>query len=173
MKSKYILSIIGCMLLAFSNSREIHAQTNDYGTKRKPRTCSSKVDLRSGKISIAQAERYIACREEKEYSETINFIDITSIQFALKPIRNPTRGYAVFASSEVDFEKPIYYFRADFLSYTCFPINTGIFQPGKNCTVGYHSKSPGMCYHDIFGDWSCSVSLLSPSKTIMLQPPPL
>lgn len=160
------------MLLVFSDSQVINAQTYDYGTRRKPRNCPSKVEPKSDKISIAKAERYIACREEKEYSGTINFIDITSIQFALKPIRNPSRWPFILPSLEVDFEKPIYSFRADFLSYTCFPINTGIFQPGKNCTVGYHSKAPGMCYHDVFGDWSCSVSLLSPSKTIMLQPPP-
>jgi hypothetical protein len=81
MKLSFTLGLIGCTLLTFLTPSLLNAQPSgfDFGTNRRLRTCPSKTEPRSGRISVEQAKMYVACNYEEKgvFNASVQFVDIT------------------------------------------------------------------------------------------------
>jgi hypothetical protein len=66
------------------NPNILNAQTENYGTNRKLKTCPSKSQPIKGSISVAQAKIYAVCQSERESWNQIYFTDISNLQAAPK-----------------------------------------------------------------------------------------
>jgi hypothetical protein len=154
MKSRLTLSIIGGTLLTLLAPSILPAQANDYGTSRQLRTCPSKTEPRSGRISVEQAKIYAACYYEEQgvFNASVKFVDILSLQVAPKSRR--VKG-SEFRRYQIDIEKPAYDIRGSMILYICQNTLGTSYPRGQNCTVYREPKSSGMCYQTTFGDWYC------------------
>jgi hypothetical protein len=173
MKSRLTLGIIGCTLLTVITPNILQAQARDFGTNRQPRTCASTSAPKSGRISAAQAMKYVACQAEGDrevkMSGTINFIDILNLEVAPKSRQVNIRDIENYP--DIDTEKLIYNLRGSVVAYTCYGLNGPIYQRGQNCTVSRVPKSTGKCSQNTFGDWRCSMSTYSPKSESKMPPP--
>lgn len=153
MKLRLTLGIIGCTLLTILASGILPVQANDYGTSRQRRTCPSRTEPRSGRISVEQAKMYVACYYEERavFNAAVDFVDILSLQIAPKPRR--VRGVDLNLH-QIDIEKPVYEIRGSLIVYNCQNITEG-YPRGQNCRVSRAPKSTGKCYQTTFGDWYC------------------
>lgn len=175
------LGIIGCTLLALLTPTTLNAQTADYGTTRRPRTCSSLVKPKKGKLTVEQAKMYFACDSELEninsvagYSSTLHLIDDLTLQ--ISPRSRPSNStdlkfnfYHGSKSAGMDTDRPVYDIRGSFTGYTCFEIGR-TFSAGKNCDFDRLS-STGICFLDTFGEWHCRM-IGSVNKSGRKLPPP-
>ena len=153
MKSRLTLGLIGCTLMTIIASSIQPAQANDYGTSRQRRTCPSRTEPLSGRISVEQAKMYVACDYEEKavFNASVKFVDILSLQIAPKPRRVRDVDLRM---PQVDIEKPVYELRGSMIVHTCYNITEG-YPRGKNCSVSRQPKSIGKCYQTTFGDWHC------------------
>jgi hypothetical protein len=126
MKSKLTLGIICCTMLTFLTPSILNAQTKNYGTNRQPRACASRLEPRTGPLSVDQAKKYVACDNEGLNKAVIHsgydmdFIDILSLQVAPKSRRVTIRDMQDFLG--IDAEKPAYDIRGSIVKYSCDPI---------------------------------------------------
>lgn len=161
MKLRLTIGIIGCVLLALLTPSILNAQTEDYGTSRKIRTCPSRLEPRRGRISVAQAKMYVICRHEKEDKygpPRLHLIDILSLEIAPKSRPVTGRDIMYFPEMSIDVEKPAYDIRGSIITYGCMPISRDNFVTrGKTCQAYIQPKSSGACYLDTFGDWHCTL----------------
>jgi hypothetical protein len=159
MKSNLKLGIICCTVLTFLTPSTLNAQTSNYGTNRQPRTCASRLEPRTGPLSVAQAKKYVACDNEgptfsvNHSGRNMKFIDILSLQVA--PKSRPVTFRDIQDFTGIDAQKPAYDIRGSVVKYTCNPIDSNI---GRNCMRERMPESDGMCYRKTFGDWHCYIS---------------
>jgi hypothetical protein len=155
MKSRLTLSIIGGTLLTLLDPSILPAQANDYGTSRQLRTCPSRTEPRSGRISVEQAKIYAACYYEEQgvFNASVKFVDILSLQVAPKPRRARDIDFRLH---KIDIEKPVYDIRGSMIVYNCYnTLGSTSYSHGSNCSVYREPKSNGKCYQTTFGDWHC------------------
>ena len=164
-KGRLTLGIIGCTLLALLTPTILNAQTADYGTTRRPRTCSSLAKPQQGKLTVEQAKMYFTCDSEREktrYSPSdigsLHLIDDLSLKISPKsrPFNSTDLKHNYYhgaKSAGMDPDRPIYDIRGSYTSYTCFEIGRG-FKAGKNCD-SWRLSSAGICFLDTFGEWHC------------------
>jgi hypothetical protein len=154
MKSRLTLGLIGYTLVTIL-APSLPAQANDYGTIRQLRTCPSRTEPRSGRISVAQAKIYAACYYEEKgvFNAAVQFVDILSLQIAPKPRRVRDTDLRL---NQIDIEKPVYELRGSIVVHTCQNITEG-YPRGQNCSVSRVPKSTGKCYQTTFGDWYCMI----------------
>jgi hypothetical protein len=170
MKSRLTRSIIGGTLLTLLAPSILPAQANDYGTSRQLRTCPSRTEPRSGRISIEQAKIYAACYYEEQgvFNASVKFVDILSLQVAPKSRRVKD---SEFRLHQIDIEKPIYDIRGSIVIYNCQNITQG-YPRGQNCRVSREPKSTGKCYQTTFGDWYCLLGGSSSARPETKMPAP-
>lgn len=174
MKSRLTLGIIGCTLLTFLTPNITHAQNIDVGTNRQPRTCPSTSAPTSGRISAAQAVKYIACQEEGDRKVktggTVYFIDILSLQVDPKP-REVTLADVHRYGETIDREKPIYNLQGSVVAYICRGLGN-IYQRGQNCTVTRIPQASGRCFKSPDGNWDCAIQTVTLGTSERHLPPP-
>lgn len=160
MKLKFTNWVMGCTLLTLLAPTILHAQTPEYGTTRRPRTCPSRVEPRTGAISVEQAKMYFMCGREKEtdfYGRlATNYLMLVSdltIQVAPKP--RPFNFSTDGRYLGIDTELPVYDIRGSFTTYFCSNRSSDI---GKNCLAHQNYIQQGICYRNTFGDWYCNMT---------------
>jgi hypothetical protein len=160
MKLRLTLGVVGCMLtiLAFNI---LPAQANDYGTNRQRRTCPSRTEPSSGRISAEQAAIYVACYYEEKpvFNAAVEFVDVLSVEVASEPRQARTVDFGLL---QIDIEKPIYDIRGSIVVYKCQNI-TESYPRGQNCRIYREPESIGKCYQTTFADWYCVLG--GPSAT--------
>lgn len=153
MKSRLTLGLIGCTLLTILTSGILSVQANDYGTSRQRRTCPSRTEPLSGRISVEQAKIYVSCYYEERavFNAAVDFVDVLSLQIAPQPRQARDVDLRLH---QIDIKKPVYEIRGSMTIYNCQNITEG-YPRGKNCRVSRVPKSTGKCYQTTFGDWYC------------------
>jgi hypothetical protein len=181
-------SFIGCTLLTLltpaSLLAEIGSNLTDadyltkYGTSRRPQSCPSKSEPRTGRLSVAQAIKYARCYVEEE-GYGLNFVDVS--KFQLSPPRRATE--TDYIRHNVDRNQPVYNIKAYALRYHCVPINrepsvnpTYFGTPGNSCSLdGSQIKDPfnsdGICFKDLTERWSCRLYIPLSRGRIQVSPP--
>jgi hypothetical protein len=188
MKSKLIISLIGCtlstLLTPTSLLAEIGTDLSDtdyftkYGTSRRPQTCPSRTEPRTGQLTVAQAIKYTRCRIESENDFGLNFVNFVDFSnFQLSPPRHAYESEYIYS---LDPNQPVYDFKAYTVTYHCNNIigsGGSISQQGKNCApVGADIPGPinssGICFQDINKRRACRLrGIPLPTKTIWGPPP--
>lgn len=169
----------GTLLTLLTPTSVVKAELTDaeylttFGTSRRPQTCPSRSEPRTGQLSVAQAIKYTRCIYEVE-GERLKFLDISNFQLS-PPRRATERDFIRF---NVERNQPIYAIKAYAVSYFCFPIsNSGssIGGPGKSCDIsGSKIRDPlnsdGVCFKDLQERWSCRLGI-TPGKRVWGPPP--
>jgi hypothetical protein len=176
-------ALIGCTLITLLTPTSLKAEgrlsdaeyLTTFGTSRRPQTCPSRSEPRTGQLSVAQAIKYTRCIYEVE-GERLKFLDISNFQLS-PPRRATERDFVRF---NVERNQPIYAIKAYAVSYFCFPQkNTAspddLGAPGKNCDItGSEIRDPinsnGVCYKDLQERWSCRLGI-TPGKRLYGPPP--
>ncbi|MEH2444048.1 hypothetical protein [Nostoc sp.] len=163
MKPTFTFSIIGGTLLVLLMPNLLVAQTNDYGTTRRPATCPSRTKPKTGAPSVEQAKMYFICDyeglggiqgERGSYMWLVGDINIEVAPVSRRftpndlPFNNRNGGTQL----GMDPDKPVYDIRGSYTSYSCFNWPDKV---GRNCDVDYFSDSTGICFLDTFGGWHC------------------
>jgi hypothetical protein len=160
MKSILTLGFIGSMLMNCLDPSMVFAQTFDYGTSRKLRTCSSRTTPTKGRINVEQAKKYVACSYEEKapFNASVKFVDVLSLEIAAKP-RSPKPADLRLAN--LDIEKPIYDLQGNLVVYTCARITNSSLSAkrGQNCSIVRNPKAIGKCYQTPFSEWHCVMIL--------------
>lgn len=184
MKLKLTLRIIGYTLLAVLTPTVLTAQTVPYGTARRPHTCPSRVEPKTGAPSVEQAKMYFLCDEEWKFGTagegylTSYLWLVNDLSLQVAPRSRPfnisdlqfIKRYHEGVILSIDTEQPIYDIRGNFTNYICYDIKR-IYPIGKNCTVSHFPNSNGICFRNTFGDWHCRM-IGSPEKIEKHSPPP-
>jgi hypothetical protein len=160
MKSSLTIGFIGCLLVNSLAPNMVFAQTFDFGTSRKLRTCPSRTAPTKGRISVEQAKQYVACSYEERapFNGSVKFVDVLSLEVAPKP-RSPKPADLRLAN--LDIEKPIYDLQGSLVVYTCAKItgSSSSSKHGQNCSIIRNPKAIGKCYQTPFSEWHCVMIL--------------
>jgi hypothetical protein len=165
MKLKFAIGLIGCPLLLLLTPTTLSAQTIDYGTTRRPKTCSSQANPEKGAPTVAQAKLYFLCdlewlgSTEGPDPSPLWLTDDLTIQIAPTSRSFNTTDLSLNKLHggrylTMDTEKPVYDIRGSYTSYVCYAVGNS-WKVGKNCDVSYFSSSTGICFLDSFGEWHC------------------
>jgi hypothetical protein len=156
MKSILTLSLVGFISTAISSPSVVLAQTFDFDTNRQLRTCPSRKAPTSGRISVEQAKKYVACYyEDKEpFNASVQFVDVLSLEIAPKTRRARSVDFTL---TNIDTSKPIYELRGSIVVHRCVNITGSAYGPkrGKNCFISREPKAVGKCYQTPFSEWYC------------------
>jgi hypothetical protein len=186
MKSKLSISLIGCALLTLLTPTSLLAQLTDaeyltaYGTSRRPLTCPSRSEPKTGRLSVAQALKYAQCWYEDD-GRSVHFADISN--FRLSAPRQVTEKDSLqqWTINNIDRTQPMYDIKAHIVYYYCTSINripsvnpNYFGTPGKNCRlIGSVEKDPlnssGICFKDLTEQWHCRLTVKGKS---IYGPPP-
>jgi hypothetical protein len=152
----------------------VFAQTVDYGTNRKLRTCPSRKEPTKGRINVEQAKQYVACSFEKNaiLTPSVKFVDVLSLEIAPTP-RSPKPADLRLAN--LDIKKPIYDIQGSIVVYNCARITDSSLSAkrGQNCSIIRNPKAVGKCYQTPFSEWHCVMILGSGvNKPEYKMPPP-
>jgi hypothetical protein len=164
MKPRFIFSIIGCTLLVLLTPNLLFAQTNDYGTTRRPATCPSRTEPKTGAPSVEQAKMYFKCDYEwlrgVDGKQDSSVWLINDLNIKVAPVSRRTTPNDFYFNNRnggtqlgMDPDKPVYDIRGSYTSYICTIASWR--KVGKNCDVNYFSNSTGICFLDTFGEWHC------------------
>jgi hypothetical protein len=166
MKLKFAISIISCTLLTILTPGILIAQTIDYGTTRRPQTCTAVGKSKKRSLTVEQAKMYFSCDEEWEqkgigggFPNQLHLLGDFNIKVAPKsrPFNgqdlkfNYHHGGTVLSMSN----EPVYDIRGSFSQYICSEIDSRRSPAGKNCTVFKFTNSAGICFLDTFDEWHC------------------
>lgn len=177
MKLRFTLRIIGCTLLTVLTTTTVIAQTLPYGTARKPHTCQSTTEPKTGAPSVEQAKKYFLCDEEWESSIPKSLWLITDLTLQVAPVSRPVNGTDLKYNTRLggvhlsmNTDKPVYDIRGSFTRHICHEIKR--YNPvGKNCSVEQFPNSTGICFRNTFGDWHCRMTGSTKKVGDHLPPP--
>jgi hypothetical protein len=165
----FAYGIISCTLLTILTPSILIAQTIDYGTTRRPQTCTAAGKSKKRSLTVEQAKMYFSCDEEWEdkgiggsFPNKLHLLGDFNIKVAprSRPFNgrdlkfNYHHGWTVLSMST----KPVYDIRGNFTQYICGEIDGRVFPAGKNCTVFKFTDSAGICFLDTFDEWHCRMS---------------
>jgi hypothetical protein len=181
MKSKLSIAplanpLIGLILLTVLTPTNSLAQPKTdadyftyYGTNRRPLTCPSRSEPKTGRLSVAQALKYAQCSFE-DNGRPVTFADISN--FRLSAPRKVTEQDSLrqWTINNIDRTQPMYDIKAHVVHYNCGgiirdpslnPNYSGA--PGKNCrSYGSVEKDPlnssGICFKDLTEQWQCRLT---------------
>ena len=137
------------------------AQDLRFGTSRKPQSCPSRAEPKTGAISVEQAKMYFTCHVEKGDTFDGNISDlslVTNLKLQVAPKSRRANDADVFRAAgqsiSLDRNKPLYDIRGSYTSYFCGRTQPYV-QDGTNCLASNMSAGKGICFKDTFGDWFC------------------
>jgi hypothetical protein len=164
-----VIGIISTMLLTGLTPLSLNAQQEtDYGTSRRPQTCSSRSEPRNGPISAAQAIKYATCDAEGDQvvpsPGIASFLEIFSLQVG--SARRVSPEDIVRYGETINQSKPIYEIKGRAVLYACSRIKgfAVIAKRGSNCqtwgsTDSASINSRGKCFTDFANKWRCKLSI--------------
>jgi hypothetical protein len=167
---KTIFSVAGVTLFTLFTPNMLAAQDLGYGTSLRPRSCPSRAEPKTGKITAKQAAQYVICHFERGESFVYNgampmsLVRDLKIEVAPKPRR--ARGADVEEvarfSIALNTEQPVYDIRGSFNQYICSRRSRLSLE--NNCGLYVRPSAQGICFKNNFNDWYC---LLGGSLKIM------
>ena len=166
MKSMFMTSIVGGVMLTLLTPTLLTAQDLRFGTSRVPRSCPSRSAPRTGAISVEQAKMYLTCHLESGSDSSLRFANDLELQVAPRPRRpnGSDLSRAAAQSIAIDTNKPLYDIRGSYTSYFCGRTTAAV-EEKRNCVTNNMSSGKGICFKDTFGDWFCLItSSMSESK---------
>ena len=174
MKSRFMSSIIGGVMLTLLTPTLLTAQDLRFGTSRVPRSCPSRSAPKTGAISVEQAKMYFTChveRGDRFDGDNLNFV--TNLKLQVAPRSRRANGSdvsrAAGQSIALDQNKPIYDIRGSYTDYFCGRTEPYVTDK-TNCMTSNMSAGKGICFQDTFGDWFCLMTS-SGSKMKRAAPP--
>ena len=168
MNQKLTSLISVCAALILFNPATLVAQTPDYGTARRPRTCPSRANPITGKLTIEQAKIYFICDYEVD-TPILHLVNDVNLQISSRS--RPANNFSDFrikGALNMNVKKGVYDIRGSFTSYTCFNATPG--REGKNCDIAYLSGT-GICFNNTSDEWHCRM-LSAPVKEGERNVPP-
>lgn len=153
-----IKSFVFCLTVVMSAALAQQGLGAKYGS-RNPTTCPSMKDPAKGPPTAAQATKYTACKMEQEQGlSTLYLLQDLKVEVGggtpylqIPQIHRPGGG---------DPNGVVYAIRGSYKKYMCAVSHASGPYPnvGKNCRIYNVPKATGNCYHDNFGDWSCTMN---------------
>ncbi len=167
MNQKLTSLISACAAFILFSPATLVAQTIDYGTARRPRTCPSRANPVTGKLTNEQAKMYLICEYEVDVP-ILHLVNDVNIQISSRSRPAKDTDFRIKGTVNMNVRKPVYDIQGSFTSYTCFNATPG--REGKNCDIAYLSGA-GICFNNTLNEWHCRM-LSSPVKKGERDVPP-
>jgi hypothetical protein len=134
-----------------------------------PRSCSSRVEPRSGPLSSAEARAYVICDNEGVTGESLILLARVHVQVSSgRPYNYVTDNF-----QGIDTSRTVYDIRGSALSYAC--VKPGLtLGDSQLCSRVEDPNAEGRCFQDANADWHCSwnASVAASTDTRLRAPPP-
>lgn len=136
-----------------------------YGT-RDPVKCGPFTSIAGPALTAEEAQQIYVCSEEAEPLDFVSNLYLNEdVKFRVGASR-PFGQADDYLISDIDQSKPVYPVRGTLTKVQCDDFSTLYPNQGKNCNE-YEKTADGICYINLFGEWSCSISEMSTGRDRM------